>query len=86
MKHLLDKKIPKGSAEWQFFTEFFSFRQKFYEPKQNCRDDQFWEEIVVAGSKLIEKYKNEDFAEFVKDIVYAQFDDARRRGNYETRV
>ena len=35
---MASKKLEKGSADWQFFQDFWKFRQEYYEPEE--KDDK----------------------------------------------
>ena len=50
---MASKKFEKGSAEWQFFQDFWKFRQQYYEADN---DEEWIEQIRIAGEQIIEKY------------------------------
>lgn len=73
---IVKKNIEKGSEEWQFFQDFWRFRQKYYEPEER---DEWFEEIVAESTKLYAKYQNTDFKDFAKALIIAHIDDVDRR-------
>lgn len=75
---MASKKLEKGSAEWQFFQDFWRFRQEYYEPEE---DDEWFEKLVNNATLLYEKYKNSDFKEFALKLIIAHVEDIDRRFN-----
>lgn len=73
---MASKKFEKGSEEWQFFNDYYSFRQKFYEADN---EDTFFEELTAQANKLYEKYKKTEIAEYAKRLIMAHLDDVDRR-------
>lgn len=73
---MASKKLEKGSAEWQFFQDFWRFRQKYYEPEE---PDEWFEEMTNKSSVLYEKYKDTDFSDFAKALIIAHIDDVDKR-------
>ena len=45
-------KFEKGSEEWQFFKDYYIFRQQFYKADNG---DSWFEEMMKPGELLIEK-------------------------------
>lgn len=76
----MEKKFEKGSEEWQFFQDFYRFRQKWYEADN---DDTWFTEMMEVGEKLIEKYANTSILEFVRSMVLDHFADVERRWKLE---
>ena len=74
--NMAEKKIEKGSEEWQFFQDFFKLRQKYYIPDN---EDDWISELIDTGESIIDKYKNTDFAEFAQGIILEHFADIDRR-------
>lgn len=72
------KKLEKGSEEWQFFQDFWKFRGQYY-IADNAED--WFNEMMKVGEKLIGKYQNTDFAKFAQRLVLAHFEDVERRWN-----
>lgn len=73
---MASKKLEKGSDEWQFFQDFWRFRQQYYDPEDK---DEWFDELVNESTLLYEKYKNTQFKEFVKQLIIAHIDDVDRR-------
>lgn len=67
---MAEKKIEKGSDEWQFFQDFWKFRQKYYIPDN---EEDWIVEMMNAGEMIIEKYKNTDFAKFAQGLIFEHF-------------
>lgn len=82
---MAEKKLEKGSPEWQFFMDFWKFHQKYHD--SDGEPDDWYTELMRAGESIIKKYENTDFANFAKDIVFAHFGDIERRERqkHETR-
>lgn len=79
---MAEKKLEKGSAEWQFFQDFWKFRQQYHEPDNE--PDDWYTELVHSGDDLIRKYENTDFEKFAKEVVFAHYADIelrRKKGN-----
>lgn len=64
----MQKKFPKGSEEWQMFSDFWSMCQKFWgvEPTQ-----EYWDSLVKTASAFQEKYKTK----FASNLAFALMDD-----------
>ena len=67
---MVERKLDRGSEEWQFFTDFWQFRQKYYEIEN---DDEFTV-LMEAGEALIEKYACTDFAKFARQLIFSHFE------------
>ena len=82
---MAEKKLEKGSDEWQFFQDFWKFRQKYHDSDNEPED--WYTELMNAGESIIKKYENTYFADFAKDIVFSHFGDIERRERqkHETR-
>lgn len=72
---MAEKKIENGSDEWQFFQDFWKFRQKYYIPDN---EEDWIVEMMNAGEMIIEKYKNTDFAKFAQGLIFEHFADIDR--------
>lgn len=72
---MAEKKFEKGSAEWQFFQDFWKFRQKYYIPDN---EEEWIVEMMHAGEMIIEKYKNTDFSKFAQGVIFEHFADIDR--------
>lgn len=70
------KKLEKGSEEWQFFKDYYEFRQKYYEADNS---EEWFEKLIHAADQFYEKYKNVSFAEYVKQLILAHISDVDRR-------
>lgn len=73
---MASKKFDKGSEEWQFFQEFWKFRQQYYEADNG---EDWFEEMMRAGEAIIEKYYNTEFAKFVQSLIFSHFEDVETR-------
>ena len=73
---MAEKKLDKGTPEWQFFQDFWKFRQKYYSPDNN---EEWIVEMMHAGESIIEKYKNTDFAKFAQGLIFEHFADIELR-------
>lgn len=73
---MASKKFDKGSEEWQFFQDFWRFRQQYYEADN---DEGWFVEMMRAGEQIIEKYHNTDFAKFAQSLVLSHFEDIQIR-------
>lgn len=49
---MASKKFEKGSEEWQFFNDYYKFRQQFYEADN---EDEWFQGMMEAGEMLIKK-------------------------------
>lgn len=70
---MAEKKLEKGSAEWQFFQDFWKFRQKYHDPYSE--KDDWYDELIQSGECLIKKYKDTELAMFARKLILAHFDD-----------
>ena len=73
---MASKKFEKGSEEWQFFNDYYKFRQQYYEADNG---EQWFEEMVHVGEEIIEKYHNTEIAKFVQSLVFSHFEDVEMR-------
>ena len=73
---MASKKFEKGSEEWQFFNDYYKFRQQYYEADNG---EKWFEEMVRVGEKIIEKYHNTEIAKFVQNLVFSHFEDVEMR-------
>lgn len=70
------KKFEKGSEEWQFFNDYYKFRQQFYEADNN---EEWFQGMVKAGDELISKYANTSIAKYVQSLVLGHLEDVELR-------
>ena len=70
------KKFEKGSEEWQFFNDYYKFRQQFYEADNN---EEWFQGMVNAGDELISKYANTSIAKYVQSLVLSHLEDVELR-------
>ena len=73
---MASKKFEKGSEEWQFFNDYYKFRQQYYEADNG---EKWFEEMVRVGEEIIEKYHNTEIAKFVQSLVFSHFEDVEMR-------
>ena len=73
---MASKKFEKGSEEWQFFNDYYKFRQQYYEADNG---EKGFEEMVRVGEEIIEKYHNTEIAKFVQSLVFSHFEDVEMR-------
>lgn len=72
----MEKKVEKGSEEWQFFRDFLKYREKYYIAES---DDWFGDALLPASEGLIAKYSNSEIAVFVRQMVFTNIEDVERR-------
>lgn len=70
------KKIEKGSEEWQFWQDFYKFRQQYYEADN---EDKWWENTIREANSFCKKYAKTDIAQFAKEMIVAHINDVDRR-------
>lgn len=70
------KKFEKGSEEWQFFNDYYKFRQQFYEADNN---EEWFQGMVNAGDELISKYANTSIAKYAQSLVLSHLEDVELR-------
>ena len=70
------KKFEKGSEEWQFFNDYYKFRQQYYEADDG---EEWFEKMMEIGEMLIEKYADTNISEYAKNLVFSHFEDVERR-------
>lgn len=70
------KKFEKGSEEWQFFNDYYKFRQQFYEADNN---EEWFQGMVNAGDELISKYANTSIDKYVQSLVLSHLEDVELR-------
>lgn len=70
------RKFEKGSEEWQFFNDYYKFRQQYYEADD---DEEWFEKMMEIGEMLIEKYTGTNISEYAKNLVFSHFEDVERR-------
>ena len=61
---MAEKKLEKGSPEWQFFMDFWKFRQKYHDSDGEPED--WYTELMNAGESIIKKYENTYFSGMAK--------------------
>jgi hypothetical protein len=73
---MASKKFEKGSEEWQFFNDYYKFRQQFYEADN---EDEWFQGMMEAGEVLIKKYARTNISKYVQSLVFSHFEDVERR-------
>ena len=73
---MASKKFEKGSEEWQFFNDYYKFRQQFYEAE---KEEEWFQELMKSGETLIEKYSKTNISKFAQSLVFCHFEDVERR-------
>ena len=73
---MASKKFEKGSEEWQFFQDYWNFRQKYYEADN---DDSWWDEFIRESTDLEKKYRNSEISFYANKLIVAHIDDVDRR-------
>lgn len=73
---MASKKFEKGSEEWQFFNDYYKFRQQFYEADN---EEEWFREFMKSGETLIEKYSKTNISKFAQSLVFSHFEDVERR-------
>lgn len=74
--NMAEQKFQKGSEQWQFFQDFWQFRQKYYKPDN---EEEWFIELMNVGEEIIEKYQNTEFAKFAQSLVFSHFEDVEMR-------
>lgn len=77
---MASKKLEKGSADWQFFQDFWKFRQEYYEPEEK---DEWFDELIKVAELLRKKYENTEVKVLAKDLIVAHLEDVDRRSRNE---
>ena len=72
----MEKKFEKGSEDWQFFMDYWNFRQKWYEPEES---DNWFEELKEAADELKMKYDKTKCRKYVIALIMAHLEDVDRR-------
>lgn len=73
---MAEKKFEKGSDEWQFFQDFWRFRQQYYEADNT---DDWFTEMMNDGEQIIEKYAKAECAKFAQQLILSHFEDVEMR-------
>lgn len=73
---MASKKFEKGSEEWQFFNDYYKFRQQFYEADN---EEEWFQKLMKSGETLIEKYSKTNISKFAQSLVFSHFEDVERR-------
>ncbi len=71
----MKKKIEKGSAEFNLFNEFWSFRKEYYA----ADNDEWWDEAIEEATKRVEKYRGTDLEGFAYSLYIAHLNDADKK-------
>lgn len=71
----MQKRIEKGSEEYQFFQDYWKFRQQYYQ----AEGDSWWEDTIRAANMLYKKYEKTAIAEYAKTMISAHMEDVDRR-------
>lgn len=67
----MERRLGKGTEEFQFFTDYWQFRQKYYEADN---DEDWFLEMMNAGESLMLKYSETDFAKYARQLVFSHFE------------
>lgn len=73
---MANKKFDKGSEEWQFFNDYYKFRQQFYEADN---EEEWFQKLMESGEELIKKYAQTNISKYVQSLVFSHFEDVERR-------
>lgn len=73
---MAEKKFEKGSEEWQFFQDYWKFRQKYYEADN---EDEWFETLHREADKFYKKYKETLLKEYAKELILTHMSDVDRR-------
>lgn len=65
---MASKKFEKGSEEWQFFNDYYKFRQQFYEADN---EDEWFQGMMEAGEMLIENMHGQIYQNMFKVLYLA---------------
>lgn len=66
------KKFEKGSEEFSLFADYWSFCQKYWIVEADS--DEYWENIINDGDKLIKKYRAIPFARYMVNAFVSYAD------------
>lgn len=76
------KDIPK---QQQFFTEYWNLYKKYFEMwlLTEKERDKVWEQLINEQETICDKYKDEDFSLFVRNLVLDMaLEFERKQGTY----
>lgn len=65
---MASKKFEKGSEEWQFFNDYYKFRQQFYEADN---EDEWFQGMMEAGEMLIKNTHGQIYQNMFKVLYLA---------------
>lgn len=65
---MASKKFEKGSEEWQFFNDYYKFRQQFYEADN---EDEWFQGMMEAGEMLIKNMHGQIYQNMFKVLYLA---------------
>lgn len=66
------------SEERQFMNDYWAYRKKFYEPKQ---DSSYWMDLINEGNELVKKYNGNGYAEGIVLLCIDDLDLRFRKEN-----
>lgn len=72
----MQQKIEKGSEEWQFFKDYWNLRSRYHDADNG---EEWFAEMMAAGEKIMERYKNMPFGEYARKLVFDHFEDVEKR-------
>lgn len=65
---MASKKFEKGSEEWQFFNDYYKFRQQFYEADN---EDEWFQGMMEAREMLIKNMHGQIYQNMFKVLYLA---------------
>lgn len=76
------EKFEKGSIEWAFFADLFSYCKKYSQPGQT---QDYWNDLIHEGNALIKKYNelDQNAGKLAKNMIFGfsdYLDEVKRDG------
>ena len=72
----MQKHFEKGTENYELFNDFWKLRQQYYEADNG---DDWFVELMNAGEKIIEKYKDTELSKLARNLIFAHFEDVEDR-------
>lgn len=69
--------LEKGTEEWMFWSEFFQFCKKYWEPSG---DNEYWNNLSKEANELYDKYQTE----FAIEMIFTFLDVQNKK--YQTKI
>ena len=72
------ERFDKGSEQWQFMTDFWSYR-KNYGNADVTNTEEWFDKMIDAGHQLLHEYKGTVIEQFAGEMILAHWNDVERR-------